>query len=363
MKILLEKNSFIKKVSLASHFCSGKISTSPSLQGVLMKGNKDRIDFYSSNLNNFFHTSLKTSIEKEFSILVEPKKIIEYLNYLPESKVEFEVGEKQLMVSSGKNKGTFPIMDYSDFPLPPEIKDKKQKIKTKFLKDNLPMIIFSTAHDESRPSLTGINFITNDDLTMVTTDGFRLSLVKTEKQADWPSFIIPAVFFDEVYKIISEEESVDFTYSSDEKLIYLQVGENDFYSRLIDGEFPPFERVIPEKTVTKVILDKEEFLRGVKQVSVFARELSSVILLNFSKEGLIIKPKSEEGKNETFVETKMEGDEQKIAFNYKFLTDFLTRVVEKNIMVEILRPDAPVVFKIKGRDNYLHLIMPVRIQE
>lgn len=364
MKIVLDKNTFNNALDLASKFSSGRISSIQSLQGVLIKGEKGLLHFYSSNLNSFFHTKIKSENEKDFSILIEPKKISEYLNYLPGSKIEIAVGEKQLVVNQEKTRGAFPIMNQADFPLPPEIKEKKQTIKTAFLKASLPLILFSTAQDESRPTLTGVNFISGESqLTMVTTDGFRLSLIKTDKQTGWPSFIVPASFLEEIQRLIFDNEEVDFAYSSEEKLLYFSDGKNEFFSRLIEGEFPAFEKVIPEKTTTRVVLDKEELLRGVKQASVFARDLANVILLNFKKEEISIKPKTETEENQTIIEGKVDGEPQKVAFNYKFLMEFLNQVESDQINIEILRPDAPIIFRIDKKPNYLHLIMPVRIQE
>jgi len=364
MKTIFDKNTFNRALELASKFSSGRISSIQSLQGVLLKGEKGHLHFYSSNLNSFFHTKIKAENEKDFSILVEPKKINEYINYLPGSKIEIEAGEKQLVISQEKTRGTFPIMNQADFPLPPEIKEKKQTIKTAFLKTNLPLILFSAAQDESRPTLTGVNFISGESqLTMVTTDGFRLSLIKTDKQTGWPSFIVPATFLEEIQRLIFDKEEVAFAYSSEEKLLYFSDGKNEFFSRLIEGEFPAFEKVIPEKTTTRVVLDKEELLRGVKQASVFARDLANVILLNFKKEEISIKPKTETEENQTIIEGEVEGEPQKVAFNYKFLVEFLNRAESNKITIEILRPDAPIIFRVDKKPNYLHLIMPVRIQE
>jgi len=256
-------------------------------------------------------------------------------------------------------------MDTKDFPLPPTSEDKEQKIKTKKIKNDLSRILFSAAKDEGRPALTGVNFITNSDLTLVTTDGFRLSLIKTEKQIDHPPFIAPAGFLEEVLRMINNEEEVGFCFLKEEKVIVFKVGENDVYSRLIEGEFPPFERVIPEKYLTKVVVDKDELVRAIKLIAVFARDVSNIMIFNLNKSGLTIKPKSDNEDDTTNIEVKIEGEEQTVAFNYRFVLDFLNHTTEeeKNIIIEILRPDAPVVFKTEGKTNGLHIIMPVRIQE
>ena len=365
MKIVLDKNIFFDKLSIASRFISERINSPQLLQGVLIKGDKNEIDIYSSNLNNFFHTKIKIKIDKKINILIEPKKILEFLSFLPAGKIELEFMDKKLTISQLKTKGTFPLMFAEDFPLPPKTEENEQKIKTKTLKKNLSQILFSAARDEGRPALTGVNFLTNDDLTMVTTDGFRLSLIKTQKQTDHPPFIVPAEFLEEVVRLIKDEEEVVFIFSKEEKIVVFKIGDNELYSRLIEGEFPPFEKVIPDKHLTRAIINKEELVRAVKLIAVFARDSSNVVVLNFKNNELLIRPKTDGQENSTLLEIKSEGEEQKVAFNYRFLLDFLNHSSEeeKNIVVELLRSDAPVVFRTEKQPNYLHIIMPVRIQE
>jgi DNA polymerase-3 subunit beta len=261
--------------------------------------------------------------------------------------------------------GSFPLLSPADFPLPPEIKKIEQNLKTTEFFKCLSLIIFSAAKDEGRPVLTGIDFISNDELTIVATDGFRLSLIKTKKQVDHPPLIIPASFLEEILKIASKEEELGFQFIQDEKMVVFAFGQNKIYSRLIDGEFPPFEKVIPEKKETRVTLEKPELLRAIKLISIFAREQSNIVVFDFKKDRLFIRPKTESKENLTEIEIKTEGEEQTVAFNYRFLIDFLNHVPEdqKNITIDVLRPDAPVVFRIKDKPNFLHIIMPVRIQE
>jgi DNA polymerase-3 subunit beta len=365
MKIILDKNLFLEKLSLASRFTSQRMTTSQILQGILIKGDKKEINFYSSNLTQYFHTKIKKETEKEFLFLLEPQKVIEFLTFFSTGEVTIEIKENKIIISQGKTVGTFPLLSPADFPLPPEIKKIEQNLKTAEFFKCLSLVIFSAAKDEGRPVLTGIDFISNDELTMVATDGFRLSLIKTKKQVDHPPLIIPASFLEEILKIAGKEEELGFQFIQDEKMVVFAFGQNKIYSRLIEGEFPPFEKVIPEKKETRVTLEKSELLRAIKLISIFAREQSNIVVFDFKKDRLFIRPKTELKENLTEIEIKTEGEEQTVAFNYRFLIDFLNHVPEdqKNITIDVLRPDAPVVFRIKDKPNFLHIIMPVRIQE
>lgn len=365
MKISLQKNVLLEKLELASRFTSSRLSSSISLQGVYIKGDVNIIHFYSTNLNYYYHSIIKTENNDKFKLVIEPKKIIEFLSLLPESKIEIEIKEKACIIIQGKIKGQFPVFSDQDFPLPPKTENKKQSIKTSFFKKSLPFLIFAASTDETRPVLTGINFVTSEEnLQLVTTDGFRLSLLTLKKDLPFSSMIIPTGFLSNAQRLIDKEEEIQFSYIINEKLLAFFIGDNDIYVRMIEGEYPPFEKVIPIEKKTTVEMDADEFLRSVKLVSVFARDFSNIIIMEVEKEAVKFVPKLGTGEEDVvYQEAKIKGETQKIAFNYKYLIDFLSCASGKKIIIELLRSDAPVVFKIEGVSNFFHIIMPVRVQE
>jgi len=365
MKISFQRDNLLENLSYASHFTSSKLSSLIALQGVLIKNENGSLHFYSTNLSSYYHSSIKIEEKQPFEIVVEPKKLIEFISLLSPGKLEVEISEKQITVTQNKTRGEFSIIISKDFPLPPNIEDKPQKIKTAFFLKNLPLILFSTSSDESRPILTGVNLVSQDEeLLMVTTDGFRLSLLKLKKEIDLPSMIIPSNFLSEVVSFLKNEEIVELGYSPKEKLINFKIGRFNLYSRLIEGEYPPFEKVIPSDKKTTIETDKDELLRNIKLISIFARDISNIIILQTTKDGLQLKPKTEVGEhNSSQQDATVNGEEQKIAFNYKFLLEFLNHLEGKKIIIELLRSDSPAVFKSEKNPNFLHIIMPVRIQE
>ena len=363
MKILIQKNILIEKLSLASKFTSSRLSSLSVLQGVLIKGEENTIHFYSTDLNSYFHTTLKIKEKVDFQIAVEPKKIIDFLSLLSSGQVNLEIKEKQLNISSERTKGVFPLLLTKDFPMPPKTKEKAKKIKSTFFMKNLPLVLFSASTDQTRPALSGINFLTQEEeMIIVATDGFRLSLLRVKKEADLPSMIIPSGFLSEILRLIKDKD-VEFEYLEEEKTVVFKMGEDEFYSRLIEGDYPPFEKVIPTDKKTTIVVDREEFLRKVRLISVFARDLSHIVLLKVEEEGIKLQPKTEkEDDNVTQIEAKVKGEDQTTAFNYKFLLSFLNSVNSKNIIIEMVRADSPVVFRTDDNENFLHIIMPVKVE-
>lgn len=365
MKIQINKNIFFEKLSQASRFTSSKFSSVATLSGVLVEGKGKAICLYSTTLTSYFQSKIKTEEEATFSCIIDPKKILEFLNFLNPSPISLEFKEKEVLITQGKTKAGFPLMNPEEFPKPPEIKEETQKIQTRVFTEDIPLVLFAASHDETRPVLNGINFLTDDEeFVIVATDGFRLSLLKGKKETNFPQMLIPREFLNEVIRFMKDEKEVIFGHSQEEKAIMFQVGDNKFYTRLIEGDFPPFNSVVPTEKKTTAVLDREEFLRNIKLVSVFARDSSNIIVVDCKKDGLYLRPKTEvDGENEAFQEYEFTGDEQKIAFNFKFLVEFLNAVSSKQIVMEILRPDAPIVFRTDDKKNFIHIIMPIRIQQ
>ncbi|MFH0979649.1 MAG: DNA polymerase III subunit beta [Candidatus Roizmanbacteria bacterium] len=366
MKINLLKEVFLEKLNLTSRFTSSKLTSSTSLQGVCLVGEKDLLHFYSTNLNYYYHSTLKIENSHSFKVIIEARKIEEFLSLLSSERIDFEIKEKQVIITQGKTRASFPLYESSEFPFPPKMNNEKQKIKTEFIKNNLSLVLFSASSDETRPILTGINFVSSEDsVQMVATDGFRLSLLSLKKEFPIPSMIIPSSFLNEVIRLLKNEESIYFSYSTEEKMLVFYIGEHELYTRLIEGDYPQFEKVIPSEKKTTITIDREEFLRKVKLTSIFARDFSNVIIIKTDKEGLKIYPKTtkDDEENITYQEAIIEGEEQKIAFNYKFVIDFLNNVSSKKVIIELLRSDAPAVFRSENIKNLIHIIMPVRIQD
>ncbi|MFH1827186.1 MAG: DNA polymerase III subunit beta [bacterium] len=365
MNILIDKSTLQNSIFLAGKFVMNKFASTTHLQGVLIKAEKNQLHIVSTDLNLYYHKKIKIKESGTAKIIIEPKTLIEYLSFLPSGEIELEIKENQLIIKKEKDRGVFPIIEAVDFPpLPRTEKEKGQKINIAFLIKNLPLVLFSSSTDESRPPLTGINFLTQDnELLMVSTDGFRLSLVRKNKEIEIPEILIPGRFLEEVLKEAKEEKEIELYYSKHERVVLFKVGNSNFYSRLIEGEFPDFEKVIPTEYKTRATFEREDFLQKVRRVAVFAREYSNIIICEIKKGGIHISPKTEEKTlgSEAFQEAEIEGEDQKVAFNFRFIFDLLNNIKGKRINMEVLRSDAPVVFKEDGKKDFVHIIMPIRI--
>lgn len=365
MKTKLSRLLFQEKLLRASHFTLNKLSSSLSLHGGLFDFTPDCFTIITTNLSDFFQTKIPIENGKKNSFIVEIKKISEFLGFLSSTQVELEVKEKTLLISSGKTIGSFSLMSPVDFPKIPLFEGRKYRINQSFFEKTLPLVLFSVASDETRPILTGVNFsVVNGVKYIAATDGFRLSLYTESEKEQFPEITISSRILTNIIHSKTKTEQIQMICSEKEKVILFSQGSDNLYSRIIDGDFPPYEKVIPTGYTTQVIVPREEFLRNIKLSSVFARDFSHIILLDIRNDGIMIRPRIKEDTG-TLIhqEADVQGKEQKIAFNYKFVLDVLSAVKSEKIIFEMTQSNVPSVFRIPKEDNFLHVIMPVRMDD
>lgn len=361
MKFKIKKDILLKKIQMSTKFCLNKISTNSSLQGTLLVYKKNLLEIISTNLTEYFYTSINIENEEEGRCVVDSKKIIEFLSLLS-GDLEIEIKDNKFFIKNNKTQGIFNLISADDYPKKPEIEGEKMVLKNKFIKENFPLVLFSTAKDDSRPVLTSINFSNKNNFQyLVSTDGFRLSLFKTKEKILDAN--ISSSVLNEILGFL-ESEDILISYSKENKTVLFEISDIKIYSQLIEGDFPPFEKVIPEDCKSRIVINREELLKNIKLNSIFARDYSNIVIFNIKKDGLYIKPKiKEEGVMSTFQEAEINGEENTIAFNYRFILDFLNNIKEKEIVFEMNSKNAPGIFRIKNKEDFLYIVMPVRIDD
>ena len=267
-------------------------------------------------------------------------------------------------------------MNTSDFPKVPSLihKEKGTLLPTEEFLKALSKVIFASSNDETRPILTGVLFIFEAGvLNLVSTDGFRLSLnkIKIKDSKLKTRFVLPKNILSEVGRVEAEGDIL-LEVSEKEKQVIFGIGDTVLSSRLLEGEFPDFVKILPKSSVLKMLVDKEDLLRAVKLSAPFARDNANIVKLTINKDQLIIMAEgSSSGSQETKIDVKVESSfakasedsEFEIAFSFKFLEDFLGSVDGEEVKMEFSGVDKPGVFTDPTNPDYLHLIMPVKIQE
>ena len=371
MKLQILQENLEKAVSLTSRFASSRAQL-PILGNILLSTKKSKIYISSTNLEISASVSVGAKIEEEGEISVPAKVISELVANLPKETVTLSAEKEQLKVSVSGFASTVLGMNSADFPKIPNAVDKERSIsfsQAEIIKA-LGQVLFATSTDETRPILTGVLFLFGkNSLSLVATDGFRLSRknlsLKTEKITT-DSVVIPKGVLSELSRTASEDEEILFGVQEKEKQVIFGIGDTVLTSRLLEGEYPDFEKIIPKSSTTKVLLDKEEFIRAVKLASIFARESANIVKIRVLKDIINVSAESgTAGSQETRVDAKIESSEKdfEIAFNYRFIEEFLHSVSGEEVKMEFSSVSAPGVFTDTSDSSYLHLIMPVKVQD
>jgi DNA polymerase-3 subunit beta len=230
----------------------------------------------------------------------------------------------------------------------------------------LGKVVFSAGQDSTRPALTGVLIKKeNTGVEIVATDGYRLSLKKSNSISTKGKFNDILLSARAIKEVMSAKQDGDVTLFVSEKnnQAIFETGEETIVGRLIEAEYPTYEKIIPTRFETKTVFDKEEMQRAVKICSVFSRETANIVKLTLKKEKVIISANTPSvGENTVEIDAKTTGEENEIAFNARYLLELFANVEEETMTFEMIVPVNPGVFKIAGDNTFLHLIMPIRVQ-
>lgn len=366
MKFSILQQDLLPVLQSVSRSC-GVRATLPVLANVLISAQGSKIRLSATNLEIGVVKSVGAVVETEGEITVPSRTFLEIVSSLGGEKIEVEATDDQLKISTKKFSATLNTIPAQEFPTIPLSSDKGVLVDAKVLSELLPQISFAAAADEGRPILTGIlTEIKKGIIEMVATDGFRLAHQTAKLEGSDESFkaLIPRRSFEEVARLISEEGEVDkvgISTSENQNQVIFKVGQTEVSSRLIEGQFPAWEKIIPTSFQARVILDRHELLKAVKLASVFAKDSSNIIEIKTSPKSIKLSSSTKElGSQESELEANAEGEEMEIAFNGKFLIDALTNVNSAQLSLEFSGPLSPVLIKPLGKEGLEYVIMPVR---
>jgi DNA polymerase-3 subunit beta len=222
---------------------------------------------------------------------------------------------------------------------------------------------FSVSQDSSRPAMTGVYFDNkNAVLKIVSTDGFRLSLLEEKGEAEDFAINIPAKIIEELAKMTANSEKEIGCYlNKNNSQITFKLESAEISSRLIEGKYPPYEKIIPNTSSIKITIERQDFLRVVKTSAIFSRDKSNLVNLGFIGDVLKISSSTANfGENESEIDCQKKGEDFEAIFNFRFLLDLLSHLSGKEISLETEGQNKPCVFREPESSGFLHLIMPVK---
>lgn len=365
MKFSILQQDFLPALQAISRSV-GIRATLPILSNILLVAEESKLKITATNLEIGVTRELKNiEIENLGEITVPAKTLIEIISGLGPVKIDFEVTSEILSLSANKFKATINGIASTEFPAIPLSSEKGVVFKKEILL-SCADILFASAADEGRPILTGIlTESAENSLNFVATDGFRLAnrQIKIEGTSKINfKALIPRRTFEEVLRILQEEDVEDVEITTTQNQIIFKIGLTTVSSRLIEGQFPAWEKIIPEKILLRSLVEKQELLQAVKLASVFSKNEANIVALKISKEKIILESSAKElGSQTNEVDGQTEGEALEIAFNVKFLQDVLSACVSSQVMMEFSGALSAAIIKPVGIEGLQYIIMPVRL--
>ena len=351
---------------------TGKNLTLPILNNVLIETKENFVNFTCTDLEIAIISKNLAKIDKEGKIVAPTKLLSSFISLLPNKKIKFSLENKNLFVECENFKSQIQTYNPEDFPIIPEVKtDEFIEIENKTFCQGVSQVVEVTSSSQIKPELSGVYFLfSNNLLKMVGTDSFRLAekKIKLENKISKEfSFILPSKTTRELISILGDKNGkikifpspnlVSFDFSPKEISFSTKIT-----SKLIEGEYPNYQEIIPKKCKTKIILKREDFLNHIKTASLFSGRINEIKLLVQPKENKvsIFAKAPEVGESKSSLFGKIEGEKLETSFNYKFLVDGLLNIKSSEVIFELSNGEEPSVLKPVGDLNYIYILMPIK---
>ncbi len=372
MNITLLQNKLKEGLNVIGRGTS-KSTSLPILKNILFSVKDDFLNISATDLEIAIKWWTLVKSGKEGSITVPYNSLSSFINLLPDKKINLNIKDNNLFIDCEDYKTQINSISADEFPIIPTVKEKeKVKIDSGVLCDGLLQIIDIPSLSKVKPEISGVLFSFNKgELKLVATDSYRLAekkvFIKNQTTGSF-SFIIPQRTAREVVNIFKEfNKDLDIVFGDNQILLKAKMDDFDqseieLTSKIIEGNYPDYEAIIPKEYRTQIILDREEFLNKVKAASVFTSKVNEVNLEFSPEQGEVVIKSSNNDLGNYTAKTKgrAEGEEVKISFNYRFLLDGLLSIKSSEIIFEVSDENSPGVIKPVGKSDFLYVVMPIK---
>ncbi len=365
MKIISTQENLKNGLQIVSRVV-GNSSTLPILNNVMLETTNGLLKLSGTNLETGISTYIRCKVEEEGGICVGVKTITDLINSFPSENITLESGELETTITTDNSNVKIKHLPTEDFPLIPKIEDSKLvKINSLELKNALDQVMFAASSSETQPEISGILFWFGGESVLITaTDRYRLSEKKVSYQGSIDlKIIVPHRSALEISRLLTGLTSeIELNITTTQLAFNL---ENTYIvTRLIDGNYPDYQQIIPDNSNTTIIFDRNDLNSALKTSSVFSRGSGS-ITINYDSEKNTMQLNSvshDLGESKVDVLCRITGPSGKLVVNYRYLSDFLNNLTTDTLVMKIIDENEPITFVPENDDTYLYLVMPIKQQ-
>ena len=356
-------------------------TTLPITQHVLLASDEGRLRLSATNLEIAISTWVGSEILEEGAITIPARLLTDFVNSLGKQTIEIATfspgnGVTQgggITVKGDRVNANINGAAAEEFPPIPTVEDGlSTRISGRMLREAIRQVVLAAAVEDSRPVLTGVHLdIEGSKMTLAAADGFRLA-VRTidllDPVGEKTSIIVPARTLSQIERLIDGDDPVDIVVTTQRSQILFRLKNIEVVSQLIQGTFPNYSQLIPQERTTRAVIDLGALQRATRTASIFAKDGSGIIRLQMAAGAggpgrLTISSRAEEvGDNTGDIEADVEGDEGKIAFNSRYLSEVLNIIGKDRVVLEMTTSSSPGVIRPLDDDDYIHVVMPMFVQ-
>ena len=345
-------------------------TTMPILEGVLIEAYNGRVKLTTNDLELGCEHSFESNIIEEGKTVVETKTLNEIVRRIEDEEIEIKVEDNVFIIKSINGIFKLAVMNPLEYPkLPVFNVDNSMEIEQKVFKDMVRRTIFSISSDENRPIYNGALIkVENNVLTIVTIDGFRLSLRKYLSESGINDFkaIIPGRTLAEILKILTEDDSI-IKIGVNKNQALFEMGNSVIVSRIIEGDFLNYNSIIPENYETKVKVRTKSLLDSFERVALFAKEnkekdKKSPVKMKVGIDGITLSCVSETGDAKEVIDSVVEGKEIEVGFNPRYVIEALKALDDQEINIEFTSSISPVLIKPVDSNEYIYVVLPIKLK-
>ncbi|MGM0568312.1 MAG: DNA polymerase III subunit beta [Elusimicrobiota bacterium] len=346
-------------------------NTLPALSHFLVEAKDNTLSVYGTDLEIGIKSSIETKVEEEGEITMPAKKLTDIINVIDTQEISIsKVTETECEITAADDSTRFKIMagDTEEFPILPNLnEDISIEIQVSQLKEGIEKTIFSVSKDESRYVLCGILFESDgENFNMISTDGRRLSMFKSKLGREERKFkaIVPTKATSILERALQKNgDKVKININYKENQIYFTFGRTIIYSRLIEGDYPNYNQVIPDKSNKTIRIATEDMHKATRQMTAVTTRTSLAVKYNFAKDKAVVSVNSPEvGSGICTVPAKNSGDEIEISFNPDFILNILKVIQSEAVDLKLTTSINPgKIIPVSEEESYIGVVMPMRL--
>lgn len=367
MHIRVERDAFVDALAPVQGVVEAK-KTLPILSHLLLEASPDGVCLFGTDLDVGLRRELAAEVLQSGAIALSAKKLYEIIRELPSASIEFQVdADLQAAISCQRSSFRMKGLPKEEFPAIPDLKQHGGVVvPAALLRDMLRKTLFAVSSDQTRYALTGVLLqVQASEIRMVATDGHRLALLRVPRpdgeSAAMLEALIPKKAMVEAAKIAKDDVGDIQLWLSDNQLI-LQQDASTLIARLIDGQFPNYDQVMPPAGPGRIVIGRDALHGALRRTSAIMGERTTATEFDIRKGRVLISCVNIDlGEAHEEIEASYDGDEMKVGFNARYVMEFLAAVDSAEVSVQIADPLSPAIFRAAGDDTYGCVVMPMRI--